>query len=171
MVTEGFTYFNQIGQTEVFNYFYQDSLYIDTQSSENITTIRKFVIKVDALVGRGTFGVRRCKALEDGQSFDSCTINRTTELKNKQLLKDFQDINVVVKKADSYYQIIFQYDFSKCKKYDSPTSTIITYFCAFHALGAAEIVPILDYTWKIQKRAYSARLTEGELVKQAIFEG
>jgi hypothetical protein len=62
-VTEDFTYYNSLGPGKVFNYFLYDTLYVDTESPEEISTKRTFAIKIDLLEGKGTFGIRRCKEL------------------------------------------------------------------------------------------------------------
>ena len=41
-VTEDFSYYNSLAKGSIFNYFYEDSLSIDAESDENITTKRNF---------------------------------------------------------------------------------------------------------------------------------
>ena len=73
--------------------------------------------------------------MEEGGDQKSCVIGAAGKAVKQKNMEYFKDIPVTIKKADSYYQIIFQYDFTQCKQHKSDTSTIITYYCAFHALA------------------------------------
>ena len=53
-------YYNEISQGEVENYFFED--FIDINASNPLTSTNiTYVIKVDMIMGTGTFGVRRCR--------------------------------------------------------------------------------------------------------------
>ena len=68
-------YYNELQPKQIFNYYYSDMLTVNT--SENATTKRKYVMKVNIFAGVGNFGIRRCKKVENGDDYSTCNLNST----------------------------------------------------------------------------------------------
>lgn len=116
--------------------------------------------------GEGDFGVRRCQAGENTDDSVPCLINSTDQFKDPLVKKSFEEITVTVKKTGTFYQLLFEYDLSRCQFFNGTTKT---YYCFFQAVGFNLKKKQLDYTFLVEKRAYAARMKEGQVRREAIF--
>ena len=138
-------------------------------SDKNISTIRKYVIAIDMIRGRGVAGIRECKAGERTGDEKSCLLSNISQMKDKSISEDFHKISVSIKKINNFYQIIFEYDMSKCRSFSSNKSNQTVYYCIFHLLGANRDKARMDYTLMISDRVYAAMLKEGQIHKETIY--
>lgn len=84
-----------------------DLLYLNT-SDPSASTKRNYAIKINLLRGKGIYGVRRCRQVEQGQDERACVVNSTSELmKDQSVLDEFKSLPVTIKTTENYYQILF----------------------------------------------------------------
>ena len=98
-----------------------------------------------------------------------CAINTTDELDNQTTLDAFNSVPLTIKTTDAYTTIIFQYNMSKCG-IGSMNNLGIGYNCTFHVVTVDRTNSAFDYTFTMNKRAYSAFLREGHLAKDMIYK-
>lgn len=133
-VTLNNAYYSELQQNKVQNYFYTDL--VDVDSQDPLPTKISYAMKVEMVKGSGTFGVRRCRAAEEGKGSSSCLFGSTKDFGDSSKMAGFDEIPVTMKSSSNFYQILFSYDVSQCKSYQGSNSTVTTFYCVFHLIGA-----------------------------------
>lgn len=119
--------------------------------------------------GSGSFGIRRCKSLEENNTLD-CLIKTSQEItENADVQATFNEVEAEMEKSYNTYEIRIKYNLKNCPK-KQIDETLVSYTCVFQlvALVNQDEGDMMNFGLTLYQRGFSALLKEGQIIKDTV---